>query len=172
MEKPIATCFAEGCEQPIYMRLLHQIPGSSEHLDRRHGLVCPKHPCKWTGLTRMDDNPVRWLKCTCSTCKVFQRQFAKCCKDCGRVPAERMYLGLLYHRKRISKDVRNLLIKACDAGGYQVCGWCGHQHTQPEKDGSDSKEENEQDSKEENEQDSKEENEQDSKEENGMCVIL
>lgn len=124
MNERIGTCFADGCGQPIYRRLLHQIPGSSEHLIRTHGLLCSKHPCKWTGLTRMDDNPVRWQRCSCQNCKGFRRQYGACCDFCGRIPPERIYIGLLYHRKIISKDIKGLLLQALDNSGPFNCGWC------------------------------------------------
>jgi len=46
-----------------------------------------------------------------------------CCKNCGRLPIERMYVGLLYHRKRISRDVQGLLFAALDATPYE-CVYC------------------------------------------------
>jgi hypothetical protein len=121
----IASCFAEKCNRPIMRLALEQIPGSFERNIRTHGLLCSKHPCRWTGLTRFDDNPIRWQKCECNTCKGFRIQFGACCFQCGRVPAERMYLGLLYHRGRISKDIRDLLLQALlNTGPFTSCGWC------------------------------------------------
>lgn len=122
----IAECFVDGCEGVIYRKLLTKIPGSSEHLQRRHGMVCPKHECIWSsGFVRYDDNPVRWLNCNCTNCRGFRRQFSKCCKQCGKIPPERMYVGLLYRRGMISKDLKTLLVRASDDAGYDVCGRCG-----------------------------------------------
>ena len=118
-----AKCIVEDCGKEIPQLLLRKIPGSFSDATRTHGLVCPAHPCKWTGLTRFDNNPVRWKKCTCKTCKQIRRRWGMCCEQCGRIPRERMYVGLLYHRKRISRDIRTLLLKALDATPY-VCVWC------------------------------------------------
>jgi len=41
-----------------------------------------------------------------------------CCKRCGAIPLERMFIGLLYHRGIIPKDIKTLLLVELDSTPY------------------------------------------------------
>ena len=121
------VCIAVGCDQVIKDHQLRDVPMSFDGEPHRY-FVCVKHSCQWRhiGFLRSDNNPIRWIRCSCDNCKEIRRSHYNLCAKCGRLPVEWMYLGLLKLRGRISRDILGLLIEHTNAvvKPYK-CQYCG-----------------------------------------------
>jgi hypothetical protein len=98
----------------------------------RHKGVCKLHMCQ-SRLGRREGMvgiEYQFIKCSSPTgsyttyCRHHSRHINKLCR-CGRVPPDRMFLGILYHRRIISRDIFHSILKYVH-WNHSPCRSCLH----------------------------------------------